>query len=49
MDADARAADFVALRENVTTLFARGDGVNLDRFQIALAAARALSAAPRLA
>jgi DNA polymerase-3 subunit delta' len=46
--ADARAAEFVALRETVATLFARGDGVNLDRFQMVLAAARAVAAAPRL-
>lgn len=49
MNADACAADFVALRETVTTLFARGDGLNFDRFQIILAAARAFAAAPRIA
>ncbi len=47
--ADNRAGDFVRLHESVTTLFARGDGVNLDRFQMVLAAARAVAAAPRLA
>ncbi len=46
--ADARTADFVALRETLTSLFARGDGLNLDRFQVVLAAARALAAAPRV-
>lgn len=49
IDADARAADFVALRESVATLFTRGDAVNLDRLQLVLAAARAFAAAPRLA
>ncbi len=49
INADARAADFVALREAVTTLFARGDSLNFDRFQIVLAAARAFAAAPRIA
>ena len=39
---DARAADLVVLREALTALFTRGDAVNLDRFQIVLAAARAL-------
>lgn len=47
--ADARAADLVVLREAITTLFARGDGLNFDRFQIVLAAARAFAAAPRIA
>lgn len=47
--ADARAADFVALREAITALFARGDGLNFDRFQIVLAAGRAFAAAPRIA
>jgi thioredoxin reductase len=39
----------VGLRETVGGLFARGDAVNLDRFQIILAAARAAAAAPRIA
>ncbi|MDZ7627490.1 MAG: hypothetical protein U5J99_03650 [Parvularculaceae bacterium] len=47
--ADNRAADFVRLRETVGTLFMRGDAVNLDRFQLVLAAARAFAAAPRIA
>lgn len=47
--ADARAGELVALRESMTALFARGDAVNLDRFQLVLAAGRALAAAPRLA
>lgn len=48
-EADNRAADFVSLRETIATLFTRGDAVNLDRFQLVLAAARAFTAAPRLA
>ncbi len=47
--ADASAADVVALREAISTLFLRGDAVNLDRFQIVLAAARAVASAPRIA
>lgn len=47
--ADARAAEFVVLREAITTLFARGDGLNFDRFQMVLAAARAFAVAPRIA
>lgn len=48
-NADDRAADFVRLRETVGALFVRGDAVNLDRFQLVLAAARAFAAAPRIA
>lgn len=47
--ADLRAAEFVSLRETIISLFARGDGLNLDRFQVVLAAARAVAAAPRIA
>jgi DNA polymerase-3 subunit delta' len=47
--ADERAAAMVALREKIGSLFARGDGVNLDRFQMVLAAARAAAAAPPFA
>jgi DNA polymerase III subunit delta' len=49
VSADERAAAMVGLRETVGGLFARGDAVNLDRFQIILAAARAAAAAPRIA
>lgn len=45
---DDRAGALVALREKIGGLFARGDAVNLDRFQMVLAAARAASAAPRI-
>lgn len=45
---DVRAGDLVRLRETVGTLFARGDAVNLDRFQIVLAAARVMATAPRM-
>ncbi|MFZ5616303.1 MAG: DNA polymerase III subunit delta' [Pseudomonadota bacterium] len=42
--ADARARDFVDLRERIETLFARGEAVNLDKFQLVLAAGRAFKA-----
>jgi len=45
---DRRAGALVALREKISGLFARGDAVNLDRFQLVLAAARAASAAPHI-
>lgn len=47
LNSDPCASEFVLLHEQVTTLFARGDAVNLDRFQIVLAAARAFAQAPR--
>lgn len=40
-DRDARAEAFVRLRETIERLFARGEAVNLDRFQMVLAADRA--------
>jgi DNA polymerase-3 subunit delta' len=39
------AVGYADLREALQTLFTRGDAVNLDRFQVVLAAARAFSAA----
>ncbi len=39
------AGAFVDLRERVDTLFTRGDAVNLDRYQLVLAAARAFNMA----
>ncbi len=44
-DNEARA--FVALRETIDRLFTRGDAVNLDRFQVVLAAGRAFKATAR--
>lgn len=41
----SEAVAYADLREAVQTLFVRGDAVNLDRFQIVLAAARAFGAA----
>lgn len=44
---DARARALVILRENIDTLLARGEAVNLDRAQMLTAAARAFQAAVR--
>lgn len=48
LNADERAGAMVKLRETIGGLFARGDAVNLDRFQMVLAAARAAAQAPRI-
>lgn len=49
LNADERAGAMVKLRETIGGLFMRGDAVNLDRFQLVLAAARAAAQAPRIA
>ncbi len=46
INADERASAMARLRETIGVLFTRGDGVNLDRFQMVLAAARAAAQAP---
>lgn len=49
LNADRRSEAMVKLRETIGGLFARGEAVNLDRFQVVLAAARAAAQAPRIA
>lgn len=47
LSGDQGASRLVELRERIDSLFGRGDAVNLDRFQMVLAAARAFQAVVR--